>query len=95
MSSSATFRLVWKSKVTLRIKFFAWLVCLDRLNTKSMLVRRHLNVQPNCLCVLCFDGEEETIEHLFFGCVFAARCWAKLGIVWTHEADIHERIMHT
>ena len=66
MQSPPTFRLVWKSKVTLRIKFFAWLILLDRLNTKNMLARRNFNVQPNSLCVLCYDGKEETIDHLFF-----------------------------
>ena len=37
MQTPAVFRLVWKSKVTPRIKFFAWLILLDRLNTKNML----------------------------------------------------------
>jgi len=33
------FKFVWKSRCTPRIKFFAWLVLVDRLNTKSMLRR--------------------------------------------------------
>ena len=37
MQTPAVFRLVWKSKVTPRIKFFAWLILLDRLNMKNML----------------------------------------------------------
>jgi hypothetical protein len=69
----AVFRMIWKSKVTPRLKFFAWLILLDRLNTKSMLARRNFNVQPNCLCVLCDDGAEETIDHLFFECCFAKK----------------------
>lgn len=75
MQSPPTFRLVWKSKVTPRIKFFAWLILLDRLNTKNMLARRNFNVQPNSLCVLCYDGKEETIDYLFFECCFAKRSW--------------------
>ena len=59
------FKAVWKSKCTPRIKFFAWLILVDHLNTKSML-RRHLNIQDSIFCVMCDDGEEETIEHLFF-----------------------------
>lgn len=39
-----------------RVKFFTWLILLDKLNTKSMLARRNFNVQPNCLCVMCNDG---------------------------------------
>jgi hypothetical protein len=81
--------------VTPRVKFFAWLILLDRLNTKSMLARRHFNVQPNCYCVLCNEGIKETIEHLFFECDFAKRCWSKLGINWTPDNDIHRRIEYT
>jgi hypothetical protein len=73
MPLPAGFRLVWKSKVTPRVKFFAWLILLDGLNTKSMLARRHFNVQPNCYCVMCDEAEEETILHLFFECSFAKK----------------------
>jgi hypothetical protein len=45
-----------------------------------MLARRQFNVQPNCYCVLCNEGVEETIEHLFFECDFAKRCWSKLEL---------------
>ena len=91
----ASFKLIWKSKVTPRVKFFAWLILLDRLNTKSMLTRRNFNVQPNCHCVLCTEGIEESIEHLFFSCEFARKVWDKLGISWTAEIDIHYKIIHT
>lgn len=95
VSVPSSFALIWKSKVTARIKFFAWLILLDRLNTRSMLVRRHFNVQPNSNCVLCTSGEEETFDHLFFGCCFARSCWDKLGLIWTNDEDIHRRIMRT
>ena len=32
---------IWKSCCTLKTKVFAWLVIMDRLNTKDMLLRRH------------------------------------------------------
>lgn len=60
-----------------------------------MLSRRNFNVQPNCLCVLCSAQMEETIEHLFFDCAFAKRCWDKLGIIWVQDADIHKKFMRT
>jgi hypothetical protein len=44
---------------------------------------------------MCDDAEEETILHLFFECSFAKKCWDKLGITWSHEADIHRRIVTT
>jgi len=92
MQTPADFRFIWKSKVTPRVKFFAWLILLDRLNTKNMLARRNFNVQPNSLCVLCDDGMEETIDHLFFQCRFAKQCWDKLGVSWVTEDDLSKRI---
>lgn len=57
-----------------------------------MLARRNFNVQPDTLCVLCGDGLEETIEHLFFDCAFAKRCWDKVGIAWVNDAVLHKRV---
>jgi hypothetical protein len=77
------------------VKFFVWLFLLDRLNTKDMLFRRHFKMQTNSLCVLCKSGAVETIEHLFFDCDFAQRCWSKLSINWSPDAEIQERILNT
>lgn len=51
MNVPPTFKWMWKSKCIPRLKFFAWLVLVDRLNTKSMLHRRNFEVQP-ILCTL-------------------------------------------
>jgi hypothetical protein len=59
------YKIVWKSSCTPR-KFFAWLVLVDRLNTKSMLRQRHLNIQGTVTCVMCNSGAEETIDHVTF-----------------------------
>lgn len=88
-------KLVWKSKVTPRVKFFAWLILMDRLNTKEMLERRHFHVQPNCLCILCSRRESESIEHLFFECDFAVSCWNRLGIIWAPEDNFTRRFEQT
>ena len=74
------FKSIWKSKCTNRIKFFAWLLLVDRLNTKTMLTRRHIFVHNDELCVMCNTGAAETINHLFFTCPFARQCWAKINI---------------
>lgn len=59
------FKKMWSSKCTPRIKFFAWLMLADRLNTRSMLLRHHYNVQPNAFCVLCDRDIEQDILHLY------------------------------
>jgi len=89
------FSWVWKCKVTPRVKFFAWLILVDRLNTRDMLARRNFNVQPNNLCVLCSDNCVETIDHLFFDCSFAKQCWAKVGINWTQDSSRIRRIQRS
>ena len=53
---------IWKSRCTSRLWFFAWLIFVDRLNTKNMLIRRHFNVQPNSSCVMCANMDEEDIN---------------------------------
>ena len=45
---------LWKSRCTMKIKVFGWLLFFDRLNTKDMLVRRHWRSQAeDNLCVIC------------------------------------------
>ena len=68
---------------------------VDRLNTKSMLQRRHLNSAHNTLYVLCDQQVEEDISHLFFGCGFAQSCWQRIGFNWTNIDDIHDRLATT
>jgi hypothetical protein len=82
MEAHPVFKVIWKSRCTPRVKFFALLILVDRLNTKNMLQRRNLHVQDDPICVMCDSGEEETIEHLLFECEFAKECWAAINIVW-------------
>jgi hypothetical protein len=88
------FQIIWKSKCTPRIKFFTWLILVDRLNTKTMLRRRNIGDRQDDNCVLCSTGEEETIEHLFFSCPFESLCWCVLDINWDTSINLSDRIMH-
>lgn len=80
------FKWIWRSKCTMKLKVFAWLLLSDRLNTKNMLRRWHYVVGPvtprSDDCVLCRQQCEETLEHLFFLCQFSVQCWDKLNISW-------------
>jgi hypothetical protein len=87
------FKMIWKSRCTPRIKFFTWLVLVDRLNTKSMLQRRHLNIQDSPVCVMCTTGELETIEHLFFEWPFAQECWSMIGVSWEASLQLLDRLI--
>lgn len=68
---------------------------VDRLNTRSMLLRKNYNVEPNIFCFLCSDNVEEDINHLFFSYPFASTYWTSIGVQWNMVLDVHERILET
>jgi hypothetical protein len=86
------FAWVWKSRCMNRIKFFAWLILMDRLNTKSMLKRRNMLAEEEVNCIMCNLGEEEDIDHLFFSCPFAQQCWQKLNVTWDNTQNLATRV---
>lgn len=89
------FAWIWKSNCNMKWKVFAWLLLVDRLNTRNMLRRRHFAVENNdYTCMLCPAKTEETLTHLFFHCPFATACWTILGITWPNTDErfalVHE-----
>jgi len=86
---------LWKSRCTMKIKVFGWLLFFDRLNTKDMLVRRHCRSQAeDNLCVLCNAYVHEDRFHLFFQCNFSSRVWNYLQIDWSQGSNIQECVAH-
>jgi hypothetical protein len=83
---------VWKSNCIPTIKFFAWLLLNDRLNTRNILRRRKKFLEEGYNCALCHEEIEETSEHLFFECSAAACRWFALGISWSDSGSSHLRI---
>lgn len=94
MQVDDAFKWIWKTKCTMKWKFFAWLLLADRLNTRNMLRRRNCTLQDNTYgCLLCPNPPEETLEHLFFKCTFSASCWETLGISW-RDFDDRLQMLH-
>ena len=56
-----SFTWLWKSKCTPHIKFFGWLLLVDRLNTRNMLIRRNFHIDAGYSCVMCNQDLEEDI----------------------------------
>ena len=75
------------------VEFFIWLILVDRLNTKTMLSRRHRYVHDDDLYVMCDIGEEETIDHLFFTCPFATQCWSSIHFNWNNQLSLEDRLI--
>ncbi|XP_073359744.1 uncharacterized protein [Aegilops tauschii subsp. strangulata] len=64
---------VWKAWAPAKIKFFAWLLAINRLLTADRLMARQW---PNCyFCPLCMRSLETNV-HLFQECPWARRLWA-------------------
>jgi hypothetical protein len=64
-------KLLWKLKVSLKIKIFMWYLIKGVVLTKDNLIKR--NWQGNKKCVFC--DSDESIQHLFINCHFAQFIW--------------------
>jgi hypothetical protein len=62
---------IWKMKVPLKIKIFMWFLHRKEILTKDNLIRRNWIGRESC----CFCDEKESIQHLFFDCLFAKVIW--------------------
>uniref|UniRef100_A0A453ILD2 Reverse transcriptase zinc-binding domain-containing protein n=1 Tax=Aegilops tauschii subsp. strangulata TaxID=200361 RepID=A0A453ILD2_AEGTS len=85
---------VWKSFCTMTIKMFAWLVIMDRVNTKDMIHRCHWRINDGPSCVLCPTGVIEDRNHLFFQCNFSMRIWNYLQVSWLDSNDMVQIALH-
>ena len=56
---------IGKSKCIMRHKVFAWLMLMDKVNQRDMLLRRHFNIRENHSCWMCNTSDLETNKHLF------------------------------
>jgi hypothetical protein len=87
---------LWDSSCANKIKVFAWLLLMDRLNVRNILRRKKHKLQGNNYnCVLCTASCEETTFHLFFSCPFSLECWRHLGIMWRFNLDFHPMMEYT
>lgn len=66
---------VWKLHVPPKIHVFLWLVSHNKIMTRDNLRKRH-KIKP-LDCVFC--SENESVHHLFFGCVVAKYVWTVIG----------------
>ena len=72
------YKFIWKSCIPIRVKFFAWSLSLEKINTNDVLQHK----RPfHCLfpnrCVMC-KHDAESISHLFIRCGYARSLWAKV-----------------
>ena len=88
---------VWFKLGITRFCFLSWLLCLDRVVTRSTLQDRH--VIEDSTCIFCV-GAAETAQHLFIACPYAkfihrAYLFEVHGITLDHSLDWKDWIMLT
>lgn len=70
---------LWKSHVPSNIKFFAWILSLNRLQTQDQLTKKGiLRGQHNLVCPLCL-GLEGNLINIYFLCPLAVKVWHMLS----------------
>ena len=70
-------RRIWKSRLPMKIRVFAWLLLRRRLLTRSR--RQRMIPDAPTECALC-AGAEEDCEHLFVACSFASSVWQRASV---------------
>ncbi|XP_010693933.1 uncharacterized protein LOC104906814 [Beta vulgaris subsp. vulgaris] len=68
-------RLICNNHASPKSKFIVWLAIQNRLATTDRLI--NWNVSCRATCSLC-DREDESVQHLFFACVYAASIWRRV-----------------
>ena len=69
---------VWKSQASFKVKSFARLVALKKVNTNDKLqLRRSCKVLSPDVCLLCMENGE-MIDHIFLYCPLSLGLWHRL-----------------
>ena len=68
------FNWIWNSSCQPKHKVFFWRLLHDRLNTRNLLRRKSFHLD-NYNYAVNNCQQEETLQHLFWTCPFAAQCW--------------------
>ncbi|XP_022008490.1 uncharacterized protein LOC110907879 [Helianthus annuus] len=64
-----------------------WRAFLNRLPTKTTLIKRNIHVE-NDVCAWCEEGEE-SIDHIITGCSVSAGVWHSIS-VWCRIPEIYD-----
>ncbi|TYH21059.1 hypothetical protein ES288_A04G012500v1 [Gossypium darwinii] len=79
---SFAFDRLWKLKVPSRVRYFLWLIAIDRVPTKDFLIKKGLKIGVIFnICPWC-NREWEKTDHLFFNCIFINGFWKRIFNWW-------------
>jgi hypothetical protein len=81
------FHIIWKTWAPPKSKFFMWLVAHKKVWIADRLQRRGMDHPERCS--LC-DQDQETLNHMLLGCVFAREIWFKLLLLVNLQHLAHQ-----
>jgi hypothetical protein len=76
-----------------KLRVFAWLLLMDRLNTRDLMLRKQWHIDSGPACSMCVTHDLETRDHLFFTCPFAVECWSAIDVNWNINLPISSRFL--
>lgn len=82
-SPDANVAVIWATRVPTKIKFFAWLLCNGRINSRANLLHKNIRKPEDSFCEQC-TTVLETDQHIFFSCPAAIAVWEALEINTLH-----------
>ncbi|TYI31182.1 hypothetical protein ES332_A05G435900v1 [Gossypium tomentosum] len=78
---SFAFDRIWKLKVPSRVRYFLWLIAIDRVPTKDFLIKKGVKILDTVnVCPWC-NREREKTDH-FFNCIFINGFWKRIFNWW-------------
>jgi hypothetical protein len=86
---------IWKSRSMPKLKVFAWLLMLDHLNTRELMIRKNWHLDSGPECVLRDEILIESRDHLYFDCSLAQQCWEDIGIQWDTSLQFTDRFIQS
>jgi hypothetical protein len=73
------FRWIWRLACQIKHKVFFWLFLKDRLNTRGLLRKKHMQLD-SYTCEMSLLQTVESVGHLFLRCSFVNYCWLRIRV---------------
>ncbi|KAF5481238.1 hypothetical protein F2P56_001906 [Juglans regia] len=82
---------IWKLKLPLKIKIFAWRLCKDCLPTGLNLLKKHVNIDPKCSMR---SDQDDDVGHAIVYCAELVESWKDLLPILRNK-KIHDDVVFT
>jgi hypothetical protein len=81
---------IWNNAAPPRVQLFMWLLLQGRIQSRVVLFKKH--VVTDTTCEVCHQ-QDETAEHIIWGCRLGNEVWRKLGLSSVISLDMNS--LHT